>query len=83
VDKGVTGGGEVRQRVANLLGSILEGVARTMIRESMPRVAFHSIYSLRGSHGEESEKGREENREKDQEGQEKVVAEIAADVVVE
>jgi hypothetical protein len=33
----------VRQRGANLLGSLPEGVARTMIRESMPRVAFHSI----------------------------------------
>jgi hypothetical protein len=33
---------------------------------------------LRGSHGEESEKGREENREEGQKGQEEIVGVVAA-----
>ena len=80
----MTGGSEVRQWAANLLGSFAEGVARTIIRESMPRVAFQSIHVPRGSHGEESEKGREEDREKGQEGQEEIVrprAEVVAYLV--
>jgi hypothetical protein len=56
VDKGMTGGRAVRQRRANLLGSMLEDVAKKSL--SMPRVAFQSIHSMRGLMAKKAKKAK-------------------------